>query len=79
MNPSLKHNWQPPQRLVRKASGGVATEFTEEWRCNDCGKLLGMANASQMQIRRKPLDYVVSLPVVATCYGCGALNVSNKP
>jgi len=52
--------------------------FTEEWRCQDCGKLLGKGNGDQMQIRRKPAEYVVSFPVTAKCPGCSALNVKNK-
>ena len=54
-------------------------EFTLEWRCHNCGRLLGKTNAFQMQIRRKPLDYVVGFPVLAACPGCGSLNVKNKP
>jgi phage FluMu protein Com len=54
------------------------SEFTREWRCHDCGRLLGKTNGFQMQIRRKPLDYVVGFPVLATCPGCGSLNLTNK-
>lgn len=52
--------------------------FLLEWRCQDCRKLLGKTNGAQMQIRRKPLDYIVGFPVHATCPNCGALNAKTK-
>ena len=55
-----------------------ALEFKQEWRCQDCERLLGKFNTMQLQIRRKPLDYVVGFPVYATCPSCGALNAKTK-
>jgi hypothetical protein len=46
-----------------------------EWRCTQCGKLLGMANGNQLHIRvQKHREYLVGLPVTANCHGCGTLN-----
>lgn len=66
-------------RFASRESGLRHVEFAKEWRCHDCGRLLGKTNGVQMQIRRKPLQYVVGFPVSATCPGCGSLNVTNKP
>lgn len=79
MNQQAKHSNHGPRRFSGSASGAMNAEFTREWRCHDCGRLLGKTNGSQMQIRRKPFDYVVGFPVLATCPGCGSLNVTNKP
>lgn len=79
MNQQAKHISHGPRRFSGGASGVMDAEFTREWRCHDCGRLLGKTNGSQMQIRRKPLDYVVGFPVLATCPGCGSLNVTSKP
>jgi hypothetical protein len=57
---------------------GRGSAFCNDWRCQDCQRLLGKDNGAQMQIRRKPLDYVVGFPVYATCPGCGALNAKIK-
>lgn len=63
----------------RKSQGdGAGSAFCNDWRCQDCQRLLGKHNGSQMQIRRKPLDYVVGFPVYAICPGCGALNARMK-
>ncbi len=45
-----------------------------EWRCLECGKLLGIRRAGKLQVRQHGHDYLVSLPVEATCRGCGAFN-----
>lgn len=79
MNQHSKHSIDRSRRPFGGGSGAMDAEFTREWRCHDCGRLLGKTNGSQMQIRRKPLDYVVGFPVLATCPGCGSLNVTNKP
>lgn len=79
MNQDTKHINHRSRRLFDGGSGAMDAEFTREWRCHNCGRLLGKTNGSQMQIRRKPLDYVVGFPVLATCPGCGSLNVTNKP
>ena len=53
-----------------------AVRTGDEWRCQSCGKLLGVDNGRQMHIRLKHRqEYLVSYPVTATCPGCGTLNV----
>ena len=46
-----------------------------EWRCTQCGKLLGVAKGNQLHIRvQKNREYMVGYPVTANCHGCGTLN-----
>lgn len=46
-----------------------------EWRCTQCGKLLGMTQGNQLHIRvQKSREYIVGYPVTASCHGCGTLN-----
>jgi RNase P subunit RPR2 len=45
-----------------------------EWRCHECGKLLGVRHGARLHIRLQRHNYLVSLPVDATCHGCGAKN-----
>ena len=45
-----------------------------EWRCVECNKLLGVRHGARLHIRLQRHNYLVSLPVEATCYGCGTLN-----
>lgn len=45
-----------------------------EWRCRRCGKLLGVHRGGKLQMRFKDHEYLVSLPVEATCRGCGTHN-----
>jgi RNase P subunit RPR2 len=45
-----------------------------EWRCHECGKLLGVRHGARLHIRLQRHNYLVSLPVEATCHGCGAKN-----
>ena len=55
-------------------SGGM-TGGEPEWRCTECGKLLGVANGNQLHIRvQKHREYLVGFPVTANCHGCGTLN-----
>lgn len=51
---------------------------SDDWRCHDCGKLLGKCNGQQMHIRRKPAEFMASFPITAKCPGCGALNAKNE-
>ncbi len=58
---------------VMSAGGSFAAK--PEWRCTDCGKLLGVANGNQLHIRvQKNREYLVGYPVTANCHGCGTLN-----
>lgn len=45
-----------------------------EWRCVECNKLLGVRHGALLHIRLQRHNYLVSLPVEATCYGCGTPN-----
>jgi RNase P subunit RPR2 len=45
-----------------------------EWRCHECGKLLGVRHGARLHIRLQRHSYLVSLPVDATCHGCGTPN-----
>lgn len=45
-----------------------------EWRCLECGKLLGVRRGGKLQVRVHGHDYLVSLPVEATCRGCATFN-----
>ena len=45
-----------------------------EWRCLECGKLLGVRCGAKLQVRMHGHNYLVSLPVEASCRGCGARN-----
>ena len=77
MTKHIKHFTHLSRRVSNTERGPMDSEFTQDWRCQDCGRLLGKTNGVQMQIRRKPFDYVVGFPVSATCPGCGSLNVTN--
>lgn len=45
-----------------------------EWRCLECGKLLGVRHGARLHIRLQRHNYLVSLPVEATCPGCETRN-----
>lgn len=46
-----------------------------DWRCHRCDRLLGRREAGRVHIRfSRGAEYLASLPVTATCRGCGALN-----
>jgi len=45
-----------------------------EWRCLECGKLLGVRHGARLHIRLQRHCYFVSLPVEAVCPACEARN-----
>lgn len=45
-----------------------------EWRCIECGKLLGVRHGARLHIRLQRHNYLVSLPVEAVCPSCAAEN-----
>ena len=45
-----------------------------EWRCVECRKLLGVRHGALLHIRLQRHNYLVSLPVEATCHGCDTPN-----
>jgi hypothetical protein len=62
--------------MIDSASSRTAPRTSwPEWRCTDCGKLLGVAKGNQLHIRlQKNREYMVGYPVTANCHGCGTLN-----
>lgn len=61
---------QPPRNTTpsRPVPSGA------EWRCLDCNKLLGVRRGGKLHVRAHGHEYFVSLPVEATCRGCGTFN-----
>lgn len=45
-----------------------------EWRCVECGKLLGVRHGAHLHIRLQRHNYVVTLPAEAVCPACEAKN-----
>ena len=46
-----------------------------EWRCNSCGKLLGLLRSDRLHLRfARGHEYLVTLPATSICRGCRALN-----
>lgn len=78
MNLNCKPSYSHPNKRSRDHNGVNTLAFTLEWRCQDCGKLLGKGNGFQIHIRRKPAEFLASFPITAKCPGCGALNVMDK-
>ncbi|GGE82647.1 hypothetical protein H1W37_03605 [Stappia taiwanensis] len=61
------------EKNTPKASGA-------DWRCTRCDKLLGVRRDGQLHLRfARGHEYLVSLPAVATCRGCGTLNKASAP
>lgn len=47
---------------------------TNEWRCLECGSLLGIRRGDRMHIRIvRRHEYLASYPVTATCGTCGSI------
>ena len=46
-----------------------------EWRCEECGKLMGTLKGDRLHIRfARSHEYRVSLPAAGICRGCHRLN-----
>lgn len=47
-----------------------------EWRCEECGMLLGVLKQGRLHVRStsQGIDYIVSLPVTCACRACRTLN-----
>lgn len=53
----------------------TSSQFPRQWRCTRCDKLLGICRDGRLHVRfARGHEYLASLPVVATCRGCGTLN-----
>jgi len=51
------------------------TAPSQDWRCTRCGKLLGLVQGDRVHLSfARGYEYIVGLPVVATCRDCGTLN-----
>lgn len=51
-----------------------------EWRCSQCGKLLGVANENRLHIRfSRGHEYMVGYPVTGICRGCQTMNEVAEP
>lgn len=61
---------RPSATTVRPPSAIQAAE----WRCLECGKLLGVRHGARLHIRLQRHNYLVSLPVEAVCPACEAKN-----
>ena len=61
-------------------STNVSVHPRNEWRCDDCGKLLGILRDGRLYIRfsRGP-QYLVGFPATSSCPGCGAMNEHRGP
>ena len=60
--------------LIVRAAIPPIPDTPSEWRCLECGKLLGIRRGACLHIRMHGHDYGVTLPVEANCRGCGAYN-----
>lgn len=56
------------------SSRPVSAAQAAEWRCLECGKLLGVRHGARLHIRLQRHNYLVNLPAEAVCHGCGAEN-----
>jgi hypothetical protein len=63
-----------PRRFDPVPSLHPSTVPPAEWRCLECGKLLGVRHGARLHIRLQRHNYLVSLPVEAVCPGCAAEN-----
>ena len=46
-----------------------------EWRCTQCGKLLGKTEGDRLHVRfARHHEYLMGFPVTAMCWSCGGLN-----
>ncbi|KGJ09731.1 hypothetical protein [Paracoccus sphaerophysae] len=70
-------------RPARNVTAGRATRMAgtaNDWRCNCCGKLLGVRRDGLMHLSfARGHEYLVGFPATATCRGCGTLNQATAP
>ena len=58
----------------------MRTITQHEWRCEECGRLLGARRGGQLHIKvstgvgKRGYDYLVSPPITAVCRGCKRRN-----
>ncbi len=46
----------------------------KEWRCRQCGTLLGVQRGPRLHLKYKTAQFVVSGPVMAICRRCSEIN-----
>lgn len=47
----------------------------KEWRCSQCGKLLGLLRDGRLHLRfARGHEYLVGFPATSVCRGCRTLN-----
>ena len=69
-----------PSSWTRDGNAKPITTTNPEWRCTDCGKLLGVCRDGRMHLRfARGHEYFVGFPIAATCRGCGTLNGAAVP
>lgn len=70
-------------RTARNVTAGRAKRMAgtaNDWRCNCCGKLLGVRCDGLMHLSfARGHEYLVGFPATATCRGCGTLNQATAP
>lgn len=58
----------------------IAPAASREWRCYDCGKLLGLVQEGRLFLRlSRGHTYLVGFPATTVCRGCRALNELATP
>ncbi len=49
--------------------------MNKEWRCTNCGKLLGLLRDDRLHLRfARGHEYLVGFPATSVCRGCRTLN-----
>ncbi|WP_054008827.1 hypothetical protein [Cypionkella psychrotolerans] len=72
--PTTKHS-RLPATLCNNYGGEQKSSIScADWRCLECGKLLGVRRGAKLHVRVQGHDYTVSLPAEAICRGCGTHN-----
>jgi len=46
----------------------------KEWRCRQCGTLLGVERGGKMHLKYKTAQFVVTGPVMGVCRRCAEIN-----
>ena len=62
-------------------TGKHAVAVRHEWRCERCGRLLGILEEGRLHIKfSRGGEYLVSFPVTAVCPACHTLNeIRHRP
>jgi hypothetical protein len=66
-------------RSAQVAGAAAGTAEQREWRCNECGTLLGVLKQGRLHIRvshgrARQAEYLVGLPAFCTCEHCHSPN-----